>query len=352
MKRIRYIIFAFILSFAFILKINAFSVTGPTVVNSNSNFNVTVEASGLTGRFDISTTGSISGGKSIWLEDNSTVLTFYAGTAGSGSIVVTAKDVDENGNEFTGKRILYVTVKDKSSNNASAGQGSSSGKSGNSKNNNSKNNTKTPSVDINKKYNSNNFLKSLSIDGYELDPLFDKNKLEYNVMLNVDTKLVKINAETEDSQASITGAGEVDVVDGINKIEIIVTAENGNERRYVINATVKELDPINVKVDGKKYTVVRKKGQVENIPVGFTETTIKIGDQDVCAYQSEIAKILLVALKDNEGNIKLFIYDKNKNSYTSCPLLLQHPHGRSCHTMCRLSSRLSRTSFPVPIAHR
>ena len=40
-------------------------------------------------------------------------------------------------------------------------------------------------------------------------------------MLNVDTKLVKINAETEDSQASITGAGEVDVVDGINKIEII-----------------------------------------------------------------------------------------------------------------------------------
>lgn len=131
MKRIRYIIFAFILSFAFILKINAFSVTGPTVVNSNSNFNVTVEASGLTGRFDISTTGSISGGKSIWLEDNSTVLTFYAGSAGSGSIVVTAKDVDENGNEFTGKRILYVTVKDKSSNNASAGQGSSSGKSGN-----------------------------------------------------------------------------------------------------------------------------------------------------------------------------------------------------------------------------
>ena len=231
MKRIRYIIFAFILSFAFILKINAFSVTGPAEVNSNSNFNVTVEASGLTGRFDISTTGSISGGKSIWLEDNSTVLTFYAGTAGSGSIVVTAKDVDENGNAFTGKRILYVTVKDKSSNNASAGQGSSSGKSGNSKNNNNnnrtKNNTKTPSVDVNKKYNSNNFLKSLSIDGYELEPLFDKNKLEYNVMLNIDTKLVKINAETEDSQASITGAGEVDVVDGINKIEIIVTAENG-----------------------------------------------------------------------------------------------------------------------------
>ena len=93
--------------------------------------------------------------------------------------------------------------------------------------------------------------------------------------------------------------------------------EMWEKKKYVINLTVQELDPVKVKVDGKTYTVVRKKGQVENIPVGFTETTIKIGDQDVCAYQSEIAKILLVALKDNEGNIKLFIYDKNKNSYTS-----------------------------------
>lgn len=171
--------------------------------------------------------------------------------------------------------------------------------------------------EIEASYSRNNNLSSLSVEGADLSPSFNKNITEYQATLPVDTTKAKIIATAQDSKASITGAGEVDVVDGINKIEIIVTAEHGEKKKYVINLTVQELDPVKVKVDGKTYTVVRKKGQVENIPVGFTETTIKIGDQDVCAYQSEIAKILLVALKDNEGNIKLFIYDKNKNSYTS-----------------------------------
>ena len=171
--------------------------------------------------------------------------------------------------------------------------------------------------EIEASYSRNNNLSSLSVEGADLSPSFNKNITEYQATLPVDTTKAKIIATAQDSKASITGAGEVDVVDGINKIEIIVTAEHGEKKKYVINLTVQELDPVKVKVDGKTYTVVRKKGQVENIPVGFTETTIKIRDQDVCAYQSEIAKILLVALKDNEGNIKLFIYDKNKNSFTS-----------------------------------
>lgn len=171
--------------------------------------------------------------------------------------------------------------------------------------------------EIEASYSRNNNLSSLSVEGADLSPSFNKNITEYQATLPVDTTKAKIIATAQDSKASITGVGEVDVVDGINKIEIIVTAEHGEKKKYVINLTVQELDPVKVKVDGKTYTVVRKKGQVENIPVGFTETTIKIGDQDVCAYQSEIAKILLVALKDNEGNIKLFIYDKNKNSFTS-----------------------------------
>lgn len=171
--------------------------------------------------------------------------------------------------------------------------------------------------EIEASYSRNNNLSSLSVEGADLSPSFNKDITEYQATLPVDTTKAKIIATAQDSKASITGAGEVDVVDGINKIEIIVTAEHGEKKKYVINLTVQELDPVKVKVDGKTYTVVRKKGQVENIPVGFTETTIKIGDQDVCAYQSEIAKILLVALKDNEGNIKLFIYGKNKNSFTS-----------------------------------
>ena len=68
-------------------------------------------------------------------------------------------------------------------------------------------------------------------------------------------------------------------MDGLNKVEVVVTAQHGEKKTYVINLTVEELDPINVKVDGKNYTIVRKSGQIEDIPVGFTETKITIEDQ-------------------------------------------------------------------------
>ena len=56
---------------------------------------------------------------------------------------------------------------------------------------------------------------------------------------------------------------------------------------------------------------------MENIPVGFVEKTIKIDNQDVIAYKSDIVNLTLVALKDDNGNTKLYIYDSKKKTYTS-----------------------------------
>ncbi len=172
-------------------------------------------------------------------------------------------------------------------------------------------------AEIEASYSRNNNLGSLSVEGAELSPAFDKNVTEYTATLPVDTTKAKVLATAEDSTASITGAGEIDVVDGLNKIEIVVTAQHGEKKTYVIDLTVEELDPVKVKVNGKNYTVVRKSGLVENIPVGFSETKIKIENQEVVAYQSELTKLILVALKDDEGQISLFIYDKNKKTYTA-----------------------------------
>ena len=290
--KIKHLLFMFLLLFVFTIKVNAFSITGQTSVTVGSNVSVKIEASGLIGRFDISAQGAITGSKSVWLENNMTTLTFSANQVGNASITVDAKDVsDENGNTFTGKRILYITVKDKQTITSSG--------------------NKKPSVDINKKYSSNNYLKSLNIDGYDLEPIFNKNTLEYNVTLNVDTELIKINAETEDSKATLKGIGEVKVSDGTNEINITVTAENGNEKTYKINATVKEADPINVTYDNKKYTVVRKP-KLENIPTGFVQNKININNQNIDSYYSDVAKITLVVLKDTNGKEKLFSYNNNK----------------------------------------
>lgn len=164
-------------------------------------------------------------------------------------------------------------------------------------------------------YSKNNYLKSLSVDGATLSPEFNKETLEYSIELEPETTSIKVNASKEDSKASITGTGEIAVSEGDNKIKITVTAENGNERTYVINAKVKELSPINVKVGDQELSVVRKKGVIET-PANYTETTIKINNEDVPAFENEVTKFILVGLKDSEGNIALYLYDSEKDTYT------------------------------------
>lgn len=172
-------------------------------------------------------------------------------------------------------------------------------------------------AEIEESYSKNNNLSSLSIEGAELSPSFNKDVTEYTATLPVDTTKAKVLATPADSKSSITGAGEIDVVDGLNKIEIVVTAQHGEKKTYVINLTVEELDPINVKVNGKNYTIVRKSGIVQDIPTGFTETKIKIQDQDITAYKSSITKLTLVALKDEEGEVSLFIYNSSNKEFKS-----------------------------------
>lgn len=168
---------------------------------------------------------------------------------------------------------------------------------------------KEPAVIPPKEYSKNNYLKSLSIDGYEIS--FDKETLEYSIEVENGVEKVNISASPEDSSASVSGTGEKEVTEGNNKLEVKVTAENGNERTYVINVKVKELDPINVKVDNEEYTVIRKEDVLE-VPKSYEKTTVTIDGEEVLAYYNKNTKYTLVGLKDKEGNANYYIYDNGK----------------------------------------
>jgi len=166
-------------------------------------------------------------------------------------------------------------------------------------------------------YSKNNYLSSLSVDGASISPAFNKDTLEYSVELEPETTNIKVNATKEDSKASVSGIGDIAVSEGDNQIKVTVTAENGSQRVYTINAKVKELSPINVKVDKEDMTVVRKKDVIsEYMPSTYKETSVKIGEEEVPAFTSDITKFILVGLKDNKGSINLYIYDSKNNSYT------------------------------------
>ena len=162
-------------------------------------------------------------------------------------------------------------------------------------------------------YSKDNNLKSLSVEGYELDKTFNKDTLEYTINVPTGTTSVKIKAVESDSKSSVSGDGEITVTEGLNTIPIIVTAQNGSEKTYTLIVNVEDLNPINVVVNNKNYTII-KNGTLLEAPSTYIETKVTINEFEIPAFRNNAANITLVGLKDSAGNISLFIYNNGEYS--------------------------------------
>ena len=298
----KYVIQMFVLiTIIYLPKVYAGNVTisaNKTSVKVSSKVTISINITNLSGRFKVvsSNPAVLAGGESGWCDNNicengmSTTIIFDALTPGTSVVSVVPIDVSDNtgdGYEFTETRSIPITVIEKSA---------------------------SSQIDVNKTYSKNNYLKSLSVDGYELTPAFDKDTLEYSVELNPGTESVNIVAVKEDESASIKGTGETSVSEGINTVEVTVTAENGNERIYIIKMNVEEKDPIDVKVNGKNYRVVKKKELIEKID-NYEEVDVNINNITVPGLYNDVTKVTLIGLKDSDGNIKYFSYNSGTGEY-------------------------------------
>lgn len=80
---------------------------------------------------------------------------------------------------------------------------------------------------------SNNYLKKLSIEGYEFTTNFTKENTNYFIKLDEQVDSLNLTAIAEDDEAKVCIYGNEEVEDG-KKILISVTAENGSVRTYRI----------------------------------------------------------------------------------------------------------------------
>ena len=163
-------------------------------------------------------------------------------------------------------------------------------------------------------YSSDNNLKALSIDDYELTPAFNTDTLEYTVTVPSEVTKIKINATKNDSTATVSGDGEHEVNEGSNVFEIKVQAQNGSTKIYKITVNVEDANPINITTDNTSYTIVKRRDNIE-APSSYTETTITIDDVEIPAYYSEASGLTLIGIKDEEGNVYLAIYYADENRY-------------------------------------
>ncbi len=309
MKKIGLIIFSIVLSLVFINKVSASSATisvssnkSTVIVGDTVTITVKVSSSANLGswNFDVVPSSNLTfvsssfGG--LFVADQSPTattktktytFTFRAKSSGTGTVqIVNARVIDfdseENMSTSTGSTSFRIMTQS----------------------------------ELEATYSKNNYLSNLEVEGYTLTPEFDKDTLEYSLDLEYGTESINIIATKEDSRSSIDGAGEVLLSQGMNAIKVVVTAENGSTRIYIINANVKELDPINVTLDGKNYSVVREEQFLPSINSTYQPTTIQIGDKDVPAYYNSVTDFTLVGLKDEVGSIQLYIYkDGNYTLY-------------------------------------
>ena len=311
-KRIKYILLVMFAFMMFKTEVKAGSLSiwaSASNIEVGSKVTVSVNAKNVAGTFNVTSSNNsvLSGGVTgEWLESDTYTYTFTAKAVGKATITVLAVDVadfDTNGG-FTGAKsvTLNVVAKKQTPSGGSAGGTTT------------KPSTGGTTADK-KEYSSDNNLKSLSIEGYDLEPIFNKDTTEYKLTVDENIEKINVKAEANHDKASVKGIGEVNLTSGENTIEVKVIAENGNEKIYKIIVNVTDLNPIKVNVGNDEYTIVKKNNDLIEKLDYYEEVVLNISDQEVVAYENTKTNVTLVLLKDKDNKINYYIFDKYKNTY-------------------------------------
>lgn len=111
-----------------------------------------------------------------------------------------------------------------------------------------------------------NKLSSLTISGTKID--FKENTTTYNITVGYEIDKINISANLKDKNSSFIKGyepGNKTLKEGKNKIELKVSAENGDVKTYTLNITRKE-DPNNTSDDNYLENI-----QIENNKLDFTK---------------------------------------------------------------------------------
>ena len=154
----------------------------------------------------------------------------------------------------------------------------------------------TYTITVNREADSNNDLKSLDVEGYEITPTFDPDTTEYTLTVPEDVDSIKVTGEPDSDKATVEGLGDHDLQPGENTITVKVTAEDGTEKTYTINVT-KE-------VSDEKITSVTYGHEIDDTYILTGNLNAKgINMKDELDNDNEKLTITLPATRDDDGNI-------------------------------------------------
>lgn len=132
-----------------------------------------------------------------------------------------------------------------------------------------------------------NTLKSLGVSGFTMSPAFNKDTTDYSVTVPFDTDKVIINAEANDGKATFEVKGADNLQVGDNKVEVVVTAEDGSTKVYTINV---------------------KKEEKQEEPEKDSDATLKslsIGSEKLSPDFNKDTNVYLINVGENVTNLKV-----------------------------------------------
>ena len=139
----------------------------------------------------------------------------------------------------------------------------------------------------------NNWLKELKINDYSFG--FDAGKTSgYSIEVGGTVSSVNISATTVNSKAKVEGAGTVELKEGNNTINIVVTAENGDKRTYTVNITRNVQDRIPLKsISLNKTSLTMFNGDTTTLSVSYNPSTTT--DDKTIKWSTSNSKVATVS---------------------------------------------------------
>lgn len=154
-------------------------------------------------------------------------------------------------------------------------------------------------------------LRVLKIENME--PEFSKDVTEYYLTVDLETDKINIEAYSDSEKASVDIQGNNDLQEGENKIEVVVTAEAGNQKTYYIyvtkidNAKMANANLKTLEIEGASISP-KFKNNIYSYNVTIDKNTKKLNI--TAKPENEKSKIEIVGnsnLKEGENIIKIIV---------------------------------------------
>ncbi len=165
-------------------------------------------------------------------------------------------------------------------------------------------------------------LTSITVASGTLSPEFKESVTDYMVIVPYTQTDGIVSCTTRDEDAKVTVQGNRELKVGLNKRTIIVTASNGEERRYTVtfnrldengrDTTISDEELIKATVNGKEF-VVTQANENYTVPTGFTLTTATYNDQEIAVYADASGKMNIVYLRAADNSQEgFYIFENNE----------------------------------------